>query len=246
MLHRLSMVVTRIIFIVGITVSWGIMGISHAGDISLEPVTIREGIESQMSLDWPLKNSNTVYSSPYFKEKQVLAKKSGIDLKDKMSKVGTAKFEINNGSFFMLFYNLATAPSCRREYLVQRLKITKSFYNKHGKEYKRTHEYLVEVFKTRDKRILRADEHYRSYNLNNTYRRATRVDAEIGCGFIKKKAEGRTWPFSRKRLYKLIQDYSVDRGCYDDVVFEFSRSYSFSFDFDVNGLNSVAWPPFLR
>lgn len=246
MVNKRSILLIRLILILSVLLLAGVQEKSCAGAVILEPVTIREGLESQISLDWPLENKNRVYSSKNFKEKQALAEKSGIDLKKKMSKLGISRFNKDNGNFFMLFYNQAKAPSCRREFLVQRIKLTKSYYNSDGKEYKRTHEYLVELFKIDEKSIRKADEHFRSYDLNEAYRRIVTVTAEIGCGVVRKKIEGRKWPYSRGSLYRQVQPYSESYGLYRDVKYDFSREYSFEVDFNREGIKRIRWPDFLK
>lgn len=223
-----------------------IKGTAFANGVIIKPLSIRNGLESQMSLNWPLKNKKAVYTSTYFKEKQVLAKKSGVNLKKKMTKAGVAKFNKENGKFFMLFYNMAKAPSCRRDYLVQRVKLTKSYYKKNGRMYDQRHEYLVEVMKTKRKSTKRADEHVRSYSLNGAYRRVVKVEAEIGCGVVQNKTEGNRWPYSKRSLYELIQDHSDSPGCYEDVRFEFSNKYSFGVDFNRDGIKAIEWPYFIN
>lgn len=217
-----------------------------AEDIILIPLSIRSGMESQMSLDWPLNDNKAVYKSRYFKEQKQMAKKAGINLKEKMMKIGTAKYNKDNGNFYMLFYNLAKAPSCDREYLVQRVKLTKSYFKKNGKLYKKKYEYLVEIMKTKNRTVKRADEHFRSYSLSGAYRREIKVEAEIGCGVVTGEAEGKKWPYKRSSLYELVQDYSGSIGFYDDINFDFSKKYSFGGSFQEEKLNSVSWPDFMR
>ncbi len=219
---------------------------AFAGDVVLEPMTIRDGLESQISFDYPLADSTAIFRSKYFKEKQTLAEKAGLDLRKKMSKTGTSAFNKKNGNFFMLFYNLAQAPTCKRNYLVQRVKLTKSYFDKDGKRYKRTTDYLVEVMKIKGKSLKRADEHYRSYSLNEAHRRMVDIRAEIGCGIVRGEAEGVKWPYSRRRLYERVQDYSQTPGTYDDVVFDFSQKYSFGVEFTRNGIQQIKWPYFVK
>ena len=108
------------------------------------------------------------------------------------------------------------------------------------------YQYLVEVMKTKGKSIKRADEHVRSYSLNGGYRRVIKIEAEIGCGVVKNKAEGIRWPYSKRSLYELIQNYSDSSGCYDDVRFEFSNKYSFGVDFTKDGIKAIEWPYFIN
>lgn len=216
------------------------------GDVILIPLTIRNGFESQISFDWPLKDKNAVFKNKYFKEQKQKARKAGIDLKKKMKNLGTSKYNKENDNFYMLFFNLAKAPTCKREYLVQRIKLTKSYFNISEVLYKKKYEYLVEVIKTKNKTTKRADQHHRSYSLNEAYRRVIKVEAEIGCGFVKGAAEGKKWPYKKNTLYKLIQDHSEKVGFYDDVRFNFSKKYSFGISFQKGQRKSVSWPSFMR
>ena len=218
----------------------------NANEIVINVLSIREGIESQISLDWPLDNRNRVYSSRYFKSQQKLAKKAGLNLSNFMEQPAVFGFNSTNKNMYMLFYNTAFSPTCKRNYLIQRVKITKSFYDNHNKKYKETRDYLVEVMKTKGRSIKRADAHYRSYSLNKSTKRTTVVDLEIGCGVIPHKVQGRKWPYNKSILYKLVQNYSRSPGDYDRVIFDFSRKYSFGMSFSVQGIESITWPYFIK
>lgn len=218
----------------------------NANELEIKVLSIRNGIESQISLDWPLNNKNRVYSSRYFKSQQKLAKKAGLNLSDFMGQPAVSGFSSTNKNMYMLFYNTAFSPTCNREYLIQRVKITKSFYDDNKRKYKETRDYLVEVMKTKGRSIKRADAHYKSYSLNNSAKRTTVVDVEIGCGVIPHQAQGRDWPYDKGSLYELVQNYSPSPGYYDRVLFDFSTKYSFGMTFSVNGIESIKWPYFIK
>lgn len=220
--------------------------IVFAREVLLIPLTIRNGFESQMSSNWPLKDKNAVFKNKYFKEQKQKAGLAGIDLKKKMTKQGTSRYNKKNDNFYMLFFNLAKAPTCQREYLVQRVKLTKSYFNINGRLYKKRYEYLVEVMKTKDKTTKHADQHYRSYYLNKAYKRVIKAEVEIGCGFVNGVPMGKKWPYKKNILYKSIQDHSEKVGYYDDVKFNFSKKYSFEVSFQKGKLNSVSWPAFMK
>lgn len=145
----------------------------------------------------------------------------------------------------MLFNNLTEASSCKRGFLIQRVKLLKSYFDQNGHLYKTNNKYLVEAFKIKKGKD-RADMHHRSYSLNGAYRRVVKVEAQIGCGQILGVAEGRKWPYSQSKLYVLIQDYSSSKELYEDVVFDFSTTYSFSVDFEAGGIRTLDWPQFVK
>jgi len=220
------------------------INLSFARDITLIPVSIRNGLESHVSLDWPLKDKQAVFRSSYFKEQQALALKAELDLKQHMERAAIGKFSKKKGNFYALFGNLVEASLCKRGFLIQRVKLLKSYFNEDGHLYKTNNKYLVEAFKIKKQRN-RVDLHYRSYSLNDADRRVIKVEVEVGCGEIVGVAEGKRWPFPRNTLYNLIQDYSSSKGLYDDVSFDFSRKYSFSVDFESEGIRSLSWPDFI-
>lgn len=215
-------------------------------EVELEALSIRQGLESQMTLRWALANERLVYGSEYFDSKQKYAKKAGRDLKEFMDKAAVAVFNPVNKNIFVLFYNLAKAPSCRREYLIQRVRISKAFFDDRGSQYRQKNEYLVEVMKTKRGVMKRADEHYRSYSLNEANKRSVVVDLEIGCGVIPNIAEGYAWPYDRGRLYELVQNYSKSPGYYEKIVFDFSTKYSFNVEFAEDGIEFLKWPHFIK
>lgn len=155
-------------------------------------------------------------------------------------------FSSTNQNFFQLFYNTASSPSCKREYLIQRVKITKSYYDKNHRRYKQTHEYLVEAMRTKNSTYKRADMHIRSYSINEASSRSTLIEAEIGCGILPNEATGNTWPYSRGTLYKEIQGYQPTPGVYNKIKFDFSKSYSLGVEFHETGIKSITWPYFIK
>ncbi len=215
-------------------------------EIVLKQMSLRDGIESQISLNWPLEDDTRIYSNKHFIDVQQVAKKSGVDLLKHLDDVAVSGYNSSTKKFFMLFYNLAEQQECDKEYLIQRVKIRKVSYNKKGKKISDTKTYLVEAMKTSRKAIKRADRHIKSYSLKKAYRRSIFVDIEIGCGTMTNIASTKSWPFAKNKLYKLLQDYSSKVGIYNQIDFDFSKNYNFNFNFDRNGYSSVEWPDFIN
>lgn len=218
---------------------------SSGSSVVLKSLSLRNGIESQVSLNWPLKDENEIYSSKYYAEDKKFAKEAEVDLAQHLNEAAIAGFSPKTRKFFMLFYNTAEPQGCNKEYLIQRVKIRKVSYNKRGQIINDTDKYLVEVMKTTGKTIKRADRHIKKYSLNKAYKRSVFAELEIGCGRITNITPSNDWPFAQNKLYKLIQNYSVSEGLYNEVEFEFSEKYLFNFHFSQNGSSSVEWPDFI-
>jgi len=215
-------------------------------DINLLPVSIRSGIESQISLRWPLADSQIIFSSKYFLADKKLAAMAGIDLSKYLGQYKVAEYNPSNKNIFLLFYNLVSAPTCNRDYMIQKVRLDKYAYDQNGNLTNRRNLHLVEVMKLNsEKRLKRADRHVRRYSLQNNHRRRVVLEVEIGCGTIPGLVESRRWPYRPGILYKLVQDYSTDPGLYDHVRFETSKRYGMEFEFDANGNHTVEWPSFL-
>lgn len=219
-----------------------------AADIALKSVSIQKGIEGEAYREEGIrpKNIQQLSKTRHFKKFQELAQKAGLDLNYLLNQPAIAGFNSTSKNFFQLFYNTAIAPSCKRDYLIQRVKKSRSYYDSHDRLYEQTHEYLVEVFKTKNKALKGADQHYRSYTIRDAPKQSTLVEAEIGCGYIQNVTQGRKWPYGRDILYKEVQGYSFSPGVYNKVKYDYSQKYSFSAEFSENGLKSVRWPYFIR
>lgn len=235
-----------LIFILAIFLFYGIPSTIIASDVNLIPMSIRHGLESVITTKWPLEDASQVYNSKNFKLQHDKARKAGGDLYNALGYTSYSSYNPKNKNFYLIFYNLAESPSCGRNYLVQRIKMNQTFYNKKGKKIKETDQYLVEVMKTKNGRMKKGDEHYRRYSLKKAYKRKVNVEAEIGCGQIPGVTEGQLWPYDKGHLYFRVQDYSISPGYYYAVNFEFSAKYSYSFEFSADGRSSVKWPSFIR
>lgn len=220
--------------------------LSYAGDMRLSPMTIRSGIESQISLQWPLENNKAIYNSKHFSHDSNLAEKAGVYLPQYFGDFAVSDYDAKKKQFFMLFYNMAEAQTCDRDYFIQRVKLTKTAFDINGKVIKKDKQYLVEIMKTHDGKMKRGDRHIKRYSLNGAYTRHLSAQLEIGCGEIPELTPTQAWPFSPSKLYKLAQDYSSQRGLYDQIDFTFSYAYSYSFMFSKDGNHSVTWPEFVN
>jgi len=172
------------------------------------------------------------------------AKKAGVDLTKIGDKQAAKGFQ--NQNIFLLFYNFVSAPRCKRNYLLQRVKLTKKFYSADGGAYKQRVLYLVEAMKLDDqKRTKKPDEHRKGYTLGKEFRRELLAEYQVGCAEIKGVAEGDIWPFPDGKLYHKIQDYSETPKLYDLIRFDFSKSYRFTLRFDKKGHYYIDVPNFL-
>ncbi|CAH2404725.1 hypothetical protein [Mesorhizobium ventifaucium] len=175
-----------------------------------------------------------------YREEKELAAQAGVPidefLDDYYAKGFRKESEANRAVHYLLFYNSISAPQCKRDYLIQRVRQTKIYYRDNRKISRKKVEYLVEVFKLNSYgHTKRADGHVQLHFLGDAQSRKTVVDIEVGCGEVRSVADGSDWPFEQKILFKKLQDYSNKPGLYDKVSFESSRSYSFTSEFDRNG-----------
>lgn len=218
----------------------------QSDDINIIPVSLRSGIESQISLRWPLADSQLIFSSKYFLADKKLAAMAGLDLSKHLSQYKVAQYNQSNKNIFLLFYNLVAAPTCNRDYMIQKVRLDKYAYDQNGNLTSLNNLHLVEIMKLNsEKRLKRADRHVRRYSLQNNHKRRVVLEVEIGCGTIPGLVESRRWPYRPGILYKLVQDYSINPGLYNHVQFENSKSYGMEFEFDAHGNHEVNWPSFL-
>jgi hypothetical protein len=211
------------------------------GSVRFIPVTLRDGMESQKTPSWPLKNPAKVFEEPVFQWHEKRARNAGIDLKEKMDQLSVAGYKDN--SFFFLFYNFLTAAGCPNSYVIQKVRLTKLYYDFLGDVYKKQEQYLVEAFALNFKKeTKRASEHWKEYSLGKFSRRKIEIDLDIGCGTIPQALEGKAWPYTQNPLYYRVQDYSEGPGLYDKVEFVFSSHYRITMEFDRDGKYSLELP----
>ncbi|HQP10872.1 MAG TPA: hypothetical protein PKV41_05760 [Candidatus Omnitrophota bacterium] len=211
------------------------------GSVKFVPVSLRDGMESQKSPLWPLKNPSKIFEEPAFLENEKRALAVGIRLKDHLDQYSVSGYKQN--TFFFLFYNFLTAVGCPNDYVVQRVRLTKLYYDLLGNVYKKHEQFLVEALALNlKKETKRADDHWKTYTLGKFFKRKVVIDLEIGCGEIPKTLTGKAWPHAQNPLYYRVQDYSDEPGLYDKVKYQFSSAYRITMEFDRDGKYSLELP----
>lgn len=214
-------------------------------EINLIPITLKEGMEGPRLISGSLEDRSSASKNKVFVKNNEEAQKAGVDLFKELNKYYAVNFK--NGHFFLLFYNSAIVTGCEKEYLLQRVHITKQYLSRDNEEIKPREElFLVEALKLKDNnKLKRADEHRKRYSIGKAFKRKIIVECEIGWGKIPNKIEGNKWPFEKTTLYHCIQDYSIDPDLYNKVEFDFSKKYTFEFEFTQDGKYSIELPKFL-
>ncbi len=211
------------------------------GSVKFIPVTLRDGMESHKSPAWPLRNPSKVFQEPTFLKNEKRAFKVGIDLREELDQYSVAGYK--NNLFFFLFYNFVTVVGCPNEYAIQKVKVTKLYYDFSGDPYKRQVQFLVEALALNYKKeTRRADEHRREYLLGKFAKRKIIIDLEVGCGEIQKVVTGKAWPNPKNKLYYRIQNFSDQPELYNKVNFRFSSKYRITMEFDQDGKYSLDLP----
>lgn len=205
--------------------------IIFGGNIELIPLTIGEGKD--------------IFGPAIFNKNAEAARMAGVDLSLHLNDKVASGY--SKPQFFILFYNYAQAPDCERDFLIQRVKLTKSFDVSGVGTDREKNQYLVEVMKLdNNKRLKKPDEHRKRYSLGNSSKRELTAEYEIGCGEIPGVATGAEWPFETHLLYRRLQDYSEDPGIYDQVHFDFLKSYKLEVALDARGQHFIKLPEFLN
>lgn len=211
------------------------------GSVRFVPVTIRDGMESQKSPLWPLRNPSKIFENSAYLKNEQRALKVDINLKESMDDYSVVGYK--NNSFFFLFYNFLIVAGCPNDYIIQKVKLSKSYYDISGNPYRQQEQFLVEALALNfRKETKRADEHRKEYALGNFYKRKIVIDLEVGCGGIPRVIKGKGWPYPQHRLYYRIQDYSDEPGLYNRVHFDFSSQYRITMEFDRDGKYSLDLP----
>ncbi|MGK5084917.1 hypothetical protein WDW37_16640 [Bdellovibrionota bacterium FG-1] len=148
-----------------------------------------------------------------------------------------------NNLLFYAFFNTYRDPESVRAYAIQRIRKTATSYRSVTDSHPVVSiEYLVEVFKTRNGALKRADVHHGTYPISGFFKRTVVKELEVGTGEIPLIAVGNTWPFEPNILYKLVQDYSANRAAYDSVRFERSVAWRIDAEFSSDGRYEVRAP----
>ncbi len=229
--------IRKICFCIILSISLCLLNSNANGEpVEFTAMTLGEGFTANA-------RGKDILTSPYFLEQEKNANEAGISLKQYLNNKITYAYK--DGTFYLLYFNAASALSCGRDYLIQKVKLTKSFELNGKKTLK--YEYLVEVCKLNNlKNMKGADAHHKMYGIGPYDNRDLVLDVELGCGVIPGIVDGTAWPFAKGIRYKRIQDYSETAGYYNSVIFDSSSKYSLEFDFDKNGQYHVSLPSFLK
>ena len=213
------------------------------GDIELIPITIGQGMSAPGE---KRPGGNQEYFRAYFQKTAEYAERAGVSVFQDMD--GYYSVGTRDGWFFLLYYNLAEATRCKRDYLIQRVKVSIGSYGRGGRNpYREKILYLVELMKLdKERKTGRGDQHLRVYSLGGAFKRKINVECEVGWGCIRGDLEGDAWPYGEAILYKELQGYSERPGLYDKIRFEVSRKYVTKMEFDKEGGGIVQLPAFLK
>jgi len=163
-----------------------------------------------------------------------------VDLEKALQKEYLVK---SDGQYYLSSYcEYKQAPSCNKDYLIQKAKLTKKNLDAEGnKTGPDSVEYLVEAWQLSNvtKKTLAADSHDRKYVRDKeVFEKQYTVEFELGCGIIYRVIESKNWPYNAT-LHNIIQDYSTDKGIYDNVIFDFSVKYESNGSFNREGNYSM-------
>ena len=164
------------------------------GDIELIPITFGQG----MSVPGEKRpGANQEYFRAYFQKTAEYAERAGVSVFQDMDDYYSAG--TRDGWFFLLYYNLAEATRCKRDYLIQRVKVSIGSYGRGGRNpYRGKTLYLVEVMKLdKERKTGRGDQHLRVYSLGGAFKRKVDVECEIGWGCIRGELEAEWKIFGR-------------------------------------------------
>lgn len=206
--------------------------------VDITPLPIQEALSYFGAPNQPLE------TNVYFQKQREMAKKAGVNLEQHINKNYVA--QAGNNNIYFLFYNLACAYQCKKNYLIQKVRLEKTYF-KNSKRVAQESEYLVEVLKLNQfKQTKKPDEHVKRYALGNYDARELILTVEIGCGEIPGVVQGNAWPYDSKVLYHCLQDYAGSPGYYDMVQFQFSSKYRMEVYFSRDNEFRFVLPDFLK
>lgn len=158
------------------------------------------------------------------------AHKVGLDLANpEHPLVATA---LANKRYFYIFYKVLEGVVSDRPYVIQRIKKTVRNWTSLEEPPEETITYQVETFKLRGGTLKRADQHYLSFGLRGYVKREIIKEYEIGIGEIPGDAEGTSWPYESRILYKLNQPYQEEAELYDSMEFSKALTWTLAARFD--------------
>lgn len=103
-----------------------------ASEIILEQVTLRRGVEGDTRQSGALDDPKTYSKNKVYREEKALAANAGVEidqfLDDYYAKGFRKESGANRAVHYLIFYNSISAPRCKREYLIQRVRHTKIYY----------------------------------------------------------------------------------------------------------------------
>ncbi|RWQ04143.1 MAG: hypothetical protein EOS82_13805 [Mesorhizobium sp.] len=160
----------------------------------------------------------TYSKNKVYREEKAPAAKAGVEidqfLDDYYAKGFRKESGANRAVHYLIFYNSISAPQCKREYLIQRVRQTKIYYQENRKIVGKQVKYLVEVFKLNSYgHTKRADRHKQLHFLGDAQSRKTVVDIEVGCGEVRSVAEGLVGLSSRKSCLKSCRIIPTNPAC---------------------------------
>lgn len=168
------------------------------------------------------------------------ARAAGVDLRKPAHPVVVVS--CRDGRLFHLFYKSTENAFGDRPYLIQRIKRIRRSWKSADAEPEEIVEYKVEVFKTIAGALKRPDTHWGSFALGEHERREVIKEYEIGFGEIPGVCEGKVWPFDKKGLFKMLQEWSTDPGLHPKVKFSRARRWRLEVGFDASGSHHVRSP----
>jgi len=163
-----------------------------------------------------------------------VAKKAGIDLSRPPNPLLACSYR--NNRLFYVFYNDVRNLAGPQDYLIQRIRKEERSWNSARDRKPQTKEnFLVEAFRQRDGALVGSDRHHASFGLGSHHKREVRKEFEIGFGQLDKVAQGKDWPFDKKKRYHKIQEYGPRRDTFDQVKFSRSVKWTLVVTFDRDG-----------
>ena len=188
-----------------------------------------------------------ILDSETYRNDRALSARAGVDLQDHLDETRVAGYDPDRRIMYMLFFSTASAPGCERDFLIQRVKLTKSRLHRDSDMTDVRVEHLIEVLRLNpDRETMVSTRHQHNYGLGNVYMRTVKAEYEIGCGSLPGIAEGRPWPFSPDERFRLVEGDPLKSPHYGSVRYDFSTTFGLEMEFNGDGLFRVDWPDFMQ